>query len=94
MPEKPGPGIGVTWNVWAVSGKLLKMSLTCLANSMVWSSVASGAEKTIPKMTPWSSVGAASCFENIQKGKIRSETTKPNMSTTGETLRVAERAFM
>ncbi len=65
-PQKPLSG-KVIWKVKPASGIDITARFTAWVDGMSWSSVEFGGVSTIPKMTPWSSVGASSrgAWENM-----------------------------
>ena len=72
----PNPELGkVIWKVKSVSGTFRKIRLTSAALRLFWSRVELADASRIPKMTPWSSVGASSLADMKNIGTASMDTT-------------------
>jgi hypothetical protein len=63
----------VIWKVNAASGSASARSLTIRVDCTTWSSVELAGVSTMPKMTPWSSVGASSFGDWTNMSSERTE---------------------
>jgi len=86
MPAKPlfTPWEPSTWKMWVYSGSDLAMSYTCFEYSAIWSMVASGGPWVLVSTMPWSSCGASSELEVLNRYTLPSRISAPNTTATSQ----------
>ena len=86
--EAPAEGGRRIWKVRSTSGVLRKAASAALPKIAFWSGEMFEAALMMPKMTPWSSLGASSFGENWYIGIVKRLKTIHTAYTAGRALSV------